>query len=128
MAFTIKTNKTNKTNAASDEDEFAGLWINFGPEIEVGDEGETKLARLPRGVAVSDLKDHKIYASTNPEWAEEAKTVNAVMAMIRKKGLSLEEGESVNLNLTVQLYRRQEQVEQVVSDVNEADLEAQLFG
>lgn len=130
MAFTVQTKRptTNKAAGTQDEDEFAGLWINVGPESETDEPGVTKFNRLPRGIAVSDLKDHKIYASTNEEWAGEARLVNKVMAMIRAKGLTLAEGESVNLNLSVQLYRRQEQVEQVETTVDDADLEAQLFG
>jgi len=131
MAFTIATkSRTNKTAAARDEDEFAGLWINVGVDTAASeDEGEeTHFNRLPRGIAVSDLKDHKIYASTNPEWAEEAKLVNSIMDMIREEGLKLEEGESRPINLSVQLYRRQEQVEQVASSVDDKDLKNQLFG
>lgn len=132
MAFTISTKRNANSTAAAtrDEDEFAGLWINVGPESETGEEGVTKFNRLPRGIAVSDLKDHKIYASTNEEWASEARLVNKVMAMIRAKGLTLAEGESVNLNLSVQLYRRQEVVDQVevASASDDAQLEAQLFG
>lgn len=128
MAFTVKTKRPIQTrSAAADEDEFAGLWINVGIETEAGDEGETKFNRLPRGIAVSDLKDHKVYASTNPEWAYEANLVNQVMAHIRNKGLTLAEGEAVMLNLSVQLYRRQETVE-TAPTVVDAELESQLFG
>lgn len=125
MAWTVKTKRPTKSNAAADEDEFAGLWINVGVETE-GEDGN-KFNRLPRGIAVSDLKDHKVYASTNPEWAGEATLVNQVMAHIRNKGLTLEEGEAVTLNLSVQLYRRQETVE-AAPTVVDSDLESQLFG
>lgn len=129
MAWTVNTKKTAaKTNAGTqDEDEFAGLWINVGVETESEDEEGTRFNRLPRGIAVSDLKDHKIYASTNPDWAAEASLVNQIMAMVRAKGLTLEEGESVPINLSVQLYRRQEQVDQAPTAVD-ADLESKLFG
>lgn len=134
MAFTIATkrasNNTNSNNTTRDEDEFAGLWINVGVETQAeGAEGDedTKFNRLPRGIAVSDLKDHKVYASTNPDWAAEANLVNQIMAMVRAKGLELAEGEAVPINLSVQLYRRQEQVEQAATQVD-SDLEAKLFG
>ncbi|WHM52914.1 RNA polymerase RNAP1 subunit A [Sulfitobacter phage vB_SupP_AX] len=131
MAFTIATKRaaTTNSNTTRDEDEFAGLWINVGVETQAeGDDSEeTKFNRLPRGIAVSDLKDHKVYASTNPDWAAEANLVNQIMAMVRAKGLELAEGEAVPINLSVQLYRRQEQVEQAATAVD-SDLEAKLFG
>lgn len=132
MAFTIATKRpSNKTAGAAtrDEDEFAGLWINVGVEtsVEGEDDGDTKFNRLPRGIAVSDLNDHRVYASTNPDWAAEANLVNSIMAMIREKGLELEEGEAIPINLSVQLYRRQEQVEQAATSVD-AGLKDKLFG
>lgn len=135
MAFTLQTkNRTSRSSAAStrDEDEFAGLWINVGVNtaVEGDEEGATHFNRLPRGIAVSDLKDHKVYASTNEEWASEARLVNRIMNMIREKGLTLEEGEAVDLNLSVKLYRRQEQVDQVdqTTATEDKQLEEQLFG
>lgn len=130
MAFTIATKTRNtRSNAAAtrEEDEFAGLWINVGVETQIEGSDETHFNRIPRGIAVSDLKDHKIYASTNPEWAEEAALVNSIMDMIREEGMKLEEGESMPINLSVQLYRRQEQVDQVVSKADNKDLKAKLF-
>ena len=134
MAFTLASNKRRNTktrDAAStrEESEFAGLWINVGQPIE-NEEGEQRMARLPRGIAVEDLADHRIYGSTNEEWAAEARLVNRIMAQIRAKGLTLEEGESVNLNLSVQLYRRQEQVDQVdqTTAADDKELEESLFG
>lgn len=129
MAFTIatKTRATKNSTATREEDEFAGLWINVGVETQIEDSDETHFNRIPRGIAVSDLKDHKIYASTNPEWAEEAALVNSIMDMIREEGMKLEEGESIPINLSVQLYRRQEQVDQVVSKADNKDLKAKLF-
>lgn len=132
MAVTVTPRTRNTRTAATtqDEDEYAGLWINVGVETaeEGAEDGETHFNRLPRGIAVSDLKDHKIYASTNAEWSEEAQLVNSIMDMIREKGLELAEGESMPINLSVQLYRRQEQVEQVANRQVSADLESKLFG
>jgi len=134
MAFkpaASKTVQTSKKRTNVDEDEFAGLWINVGvvtaPE---GEEGGEKFNRLPRGIAVSDLTEHRIYANSherNPEWAEEAQIVNALIAKIREKALTLEEGQSMPLNFSVQLYRRQEQVESVAAPEVNLDLDG-LFG
>lgn len=134
MAFTLATNNGRRTNnaapAAREESEFDGLWINVGVEtaLEGTDGEEAKFVRLPRGIAVSDLVDHKVYASTNPDWAEEANIANAVMEAIRQKGLTLEEGEAVTMELSVQLYRRQEQVEQVAASADTKAISAQIFG
>lgn len=122
MAFTLKkTTSRNSRQKSSEEDEFAGLWLNIGvvtENDEVDEEGNptTHFNRLPRGVAVSDLTEHRIYANTherNPEWAEEAQVVNALINKIREVALTLEEGEAKPVQLSVQLYRRQEEVESV---------------
>ncbi len=126
MAFTLKTKTTNKrNNRNSDDDEFAGIFINVGvvteePLVEAnGKESEEtfdKFNRLPRGIAVSDLIEHRIYANTeerNPEWAKEAQIVNALIEKIREVSAGMEEGEAKPAQLSVQIYKRQEQVESV---------------
>lgn len=135
MAFKLATKRTAQTTrqaTQADEDEYAGLWINVGITTAVegeGDEGE-RFNRLPRGIAVSDLVPHRIYANSherNPEWAEEAVLVNAVIEKIREAGATLKEGESMPLNFSVQLYRRQEQVASVAAPKVDIDLDS-LFG
>lgn len=136
MAFKLATKRTNQTTRATqaDEDEYAGLWINVGiataVEGEEGEEEAVKFNRLPRGIAVSDLVPHRIYANSaqrNPEWTEEAVLVNALIEKIREAGSKLGEGESMPLNFSVQLYRRQEQVESVTAPEVDVDLDS-LFG
>ena len=138
MAFTIASNRAKspvtKRAAAADEDQFAGIWINVGVVTEeAGEDGKTveKFNRLPRGIAVSDLVDHRLYANSaerNPEWAEEATLVNQIMDIVREQGLTLAEGESTPINLSVQLYRRQEQVAAApIPTADSADLKAKLF-
>jgi len=134
MAFTIasaRKTQTARTAATAEDEEFAGLWINVGVVTEETDaEGNVteKFNRLPRGIAVSDLKNHKVYANTNPDWAGEANLVNQIMDLCRKNGLKLTEGEAKPLNLSVQLYRRQEAMEAVAPVADDADLESKIFG
>ena len=131
MAFKLTTQRKSQTTTAAkaDEDEFAGLWINVGLVTAdgEGEEAETKFNRLPRGIAVSDLTEHKVYSSTNPEWASEANLVNALINKIREKGAQLAEGEAMPLEFSVQLYRRQEQMESVNTPDVDVDLDS-LFG
>lgn len=136
MAFKLATKRTaqvSRSAAKADEDEFAGLWINVGIVTTTDGDGDTedlKFNRLPRGIAVSDLQPHRIYANSherNPEWAEEAQIVNALIEKIREKSSELAEGESMPLNFSVQLYRRQEQVESVAAPEVNVDLD-ELFG
>jgi len=138
MAFTLQTKKnTNSNNRTEDNDEFAGLWINVGVQTPVdgaekGEDGEydqddLKFVRIPRGIAISDMKNHRIYNSTNSDWAAEAALINSVMDAIREKAIVLEEGEAVPINLSVQLYRRQEQVESAAPSQPDKDVSAQLF-
>ena len=127
---TLATSNARRTTNQVDEDEFAGLWINVG--VVTADESDeedstTKFNRLPRGIAVSDLTEHRIYANSyerNPEWAEEAQIVNALIQKIREKAVTLEEGEAMPINLSVQLYRRQEQVESVNTPNVSVDLDS----
>lgn len=130
MAFTLATENGKRTKAATanrQESEFDGLWINVGVHSS-DEEGEEKFVRLPRGIAVSDLVDHKVYANTNEDWAAEATLANTIMNLIREEGMKLDEGESMPVNLSVQLYRRQETVEQVASVTDTSNVKAQLFG
>lgn len=134
MAFKLATKRSAQTTShlQEDEDEYAGLWINVGIITEVEGEGEesVKFNRLPRGIAVSDLVPHRLYANShvrNPEWAEEAVLVNALIDKIRQHAIKLAEGESVPLQLSVQLYRRQEQVAPVDAPKVDVDLDS-LFG
>lgn len=136
MAFkSISASKRNDAPATAqtrEPSEFDGLWINFGRTVERADEEGNpteKFVRMQRGVAVSDLEEHKIYATTNPEWKADATLINQITQQIRKKGLTLEEGESVTLNLDVVLYRKQEAVETVAVDtIDEDALAEDLFG
>jgi len=137
MAFTIAATRKNNNSttagaaASQEKSEFDGLWINVGVVTEQTDEeGNTneKFNRITRGIAVSDLVDHKVYASTNPDWAAEANLVNQIHAAIREASLELEEGEARPVNLSVQVYRRQEQVEQVAPAAAQEDIKSQLFG
>lgn len=137
MAFTIATNRAKSPVAkgipATGEDQFSGIWINVGVVTEETVDGNVieKFNRLPRGIAVSDLVDHKLYANSaerNPDWAEEATLVNQIMDIIREKGLTLAEGESVPINLSVQVYRRQEQVSAApIPTADSEDLKSKLF-
>lgn len=131
MAVTLNTAPARNTNVRrmnTEESPYDGIWLNIGLKMDDG-EGTEKFARLPRGIAVADLVPHKIYASTNPEWAEEAKAVNSLIAVLQKAGLDLDEGEARELKLSVQIYRRQEQVEQVeTTSISEDDLTAAIFG
>lgn len=135
MAFKLATKRSNQNNSTKpDEDEFAGLWINVGvttaTEGSEDDDESVKFNRLPRGIAVSDLTPHRIYSTTrerNPEWAEEAVLVNALIDKIREVGSKLKEGEAIPMQFSVQLYRAQEQVESVETPEVDIDLNS-LFG
>lgn len=130
MAFklTPKTN-TNRKSTQVSEDEFTGLWINVGIETQ-DEDGKKRFNRLPRGIAVSDLDLHSIYAHSaerNPEWTQEAVLVNALIEKIREASNTLKEGESMPLQFSVQLYRRQEQIASVEAPKVDINLD-ELFG
>ena len=125
MGFKLTT-KPNRSTTKVDEDEFAGLWINTGVITEDKD-GNESFNRLSKGIAVSDLALYPIYAKSaekNPDWAEEATLINALTTKIQDAGKKLEEGESISLNLSVQLYRRQEQVALATAPKVDVDLDS----
>lgn len=127
MAFKITTRTASTSRKAeAEKDEFDGLWLNFGV-VQEDEEGNEHFVRMPRGVAVSDLKEHKIYASTNEDWKAEATLVNQIINLIRSQAAKLEEGEAKMTKLSVQLYRRQETVEPITTVVEDAALAAELF-
>lgn len=113
--------------AVAETNEFDGFWLNLG--VQMGTEGEdTAFVRLPRGVAVSDLKPRKIYESMDPDFAAQASLMNRLITIIQSKCAGMAEGDSIPINLEVVLYRRQEESEVAPAKEETADLEKALFG
>ena len=125
-AISSKAKGKNSTAGVREPSEFDGLWINAG--LNVGTEEEHKFARLPRGIAVSDLVTRKVYESMDPDFVAEVTTVNQMIAQIQAKALTLAEGESVPLNLELRLYRRLEEAEVTVDKATDENLYKILFG
>ncbi len=124
----ISVNARSRAPVITEKDEFEGLWINVGVLQAPLEEGnDPTFVRLPRGVAVSDLKPRKIYDNMAPDFASTANLMNQLIAEIQKKALTLKEGESVPINLEVQLYRRQEESKQSETPDANADLAEALF-
>lgn len=122
------TDRRGRNSVIEVDDEFQGLWINIGVSMAGAGEGDTPtFVRLPRGVAVSDLKERKIYDNMDPEFAGQAKLMNQLITEIRKKALTLNEGQSIGINLEVQLYRRQEESAKSDAPMANADLATALF-
>jgi len=124
----ISVNSPRRNPIINDNDEYQGLWLNVGimqSGVEEGD--EPSFVRLPRGVAVSDLKSRKIYDNMDPDFAASANLMNQLITEIQKKALTLGEGESIPVNLSVQLYRRQEESVQAATPAANEDLATALF-
>lgn len=119
------SSRTRK-NTVRETDEFEGLWLN--PGIEVGDEKDPKFLRLPRGIAVSDLKPRKIYESMDPDFATETAMMNDVIQQIQDEALKLGEGESIVINMPMRIYRRQEESEITTDKTTNKALHSALFG
>lgn len=123
MSIVSKASKAvAKPAAASEASEFDGCWINAG--VYMGEEGEddNKFVRLPRGIAVSDLKVRKVYETMDPEFAAQVNMMNEMILAIQEAcltageaGKPLAEGQSIPIQLSCVLYRRQEEAE-VVQD------------
>jgi hypothetical protein len=126
----ISRTRSATAAAPAEVSEFDGLWLNFG--VNMGDGETSTFVRLPRGVAVDDLKTKKIYdrqIAENPDYAAEVQLMNNLITLIQDKALTLAEGESIPLNLEVQLYRRQEASEDVAPTKQDlSELGASIFG
>lgn len=128
MSVIAVKSSRSKGPLIAEDDEFQGLWINVGVNMAPEVEGEEPtFVRLPRGVAVSDLKLRKIYDNMDPEFASQANLMNQLIEEIRKKALTLKEGESININLEAQLYRRQEESKIAETPVENEALATALF-
>ena len=117
----------NRGSYEEDTSEFEGIWVNLG--VYMGEEGdkEPPFVRLPRGVAVSDLKPRKVYDNMDPEFAAQVILMNQIIELIQQKGLELNEGESVPINLEAVIYRRKEEVAPTKAKSNK-ELATTLFG
>ena len=97
--------------------EFDGYWINVG--VFMGEGEDAKFVRLPRGIAVSDLKQRKVYESMDPEFAAQVELMNEMILAIQEAclttndGKPLNEGQAIPINVSAMLYRRQEEAEVV---------------
>ncbi len=123
------TARGSRAPIIGEADEYQGLWINVGVHQAPapGSDALPTFVRLPRGVAISDLKTRRIYDNMDPEFAGQAKLMNQLITEIQKKALTLGEGESCSINLEVMLYRRQEESAETEAPMANADLAAALF-
>jgi len=133
MSVISKTSqRTAATNSRPERqpDEHDGIWLNLGVITGITeDTPDGKFVRLPRGVAVSDLKARPVYKTMDPDFAAELTLMNEFITQIKEAGLGLEEGESISIGLEVQLYRKQDEAETVDADrANVAAVKNVLFG
>lgn len=120
MSIVSKASKSVVSTARSttaEVSEYDGFWINAGAFM--GTEADAKHVRLPRGIAVSDLKARKIYETMDPDFAAQVEMMNEMILAIQEAclngndGKPLAEGQSIPINLSCVLYRRQEEAEVV---------------
>lgn len=124
----LSTRRASGTAGTREASEFDGLWINAGVNMPTGDGDETKFVRLPRGIAVSDLKQRKVYETMDPDFAAEVAIMNTVIAEIQAAALDLAEGESKEISMDLRLYRRQEEAEVIANKDDTASVREALFG
>jgi hypothetical protein len=122
MSIVSNASKTIRGNArqaaaTTETSEFDGFWINVG--VFMGEGEDAKFVRLPRGIAVSDLKARKLYDTMDPEFAAQVELMNEMILAIQEAclngndGKPLNEGQSIPINVSAMLYRRQEEAEVV---------------
>lgn len=127
----ITTLSTKRKTAGSTREasEFDGLWMNPGVLVPSDVEGEEpSFLRLPRGIAISDLKPTKIYESMSPDFAAKAAIMNTVISEIQNAAKTLGEGESMPITMELVLYRRQEESNVVADKETNDSVRQALFG
>jgi hypothetical protein len=134
MSIVSKASKAvvgNRAAVAAETSEFDGFWIN--PGVYMGDENDSKHVRLPRGIAVSDLKARKVYETMDPDFAAQVEMMNEMILAIQEAcltsndGKPLAEGQSIPINLSCVLYRRQEEAEVVRDKEVSTNIRKALF-
>jgi hypothetical protein len=131
MSIVSKASKAVSKPAATQEaSEFDGFWINVGAYMGEGE--DAKHVRLPRGIAVSDLKMRKVYETMDPDFAAQVEMMSEMILAIQEacltggnNGKPLAEGQAIPVELSAMLYRRQEEAEvvrdkEVVTNVRKA--------
>ena len=118
--------RTSTASATRTPSEFDGYWLNLG--VNMGTEEESSFVRLPRGIAVSDLKTRPVYENMDPVFAAQVTMMNNMIAAIQNKCRTLDEGASLSVNMDAILYRKQEAVAEVASTNDTAAIENALFG
>ncbi len=109
--------KRQTATTTTETSEFDCYWINVG--VFMGEGENAKFVRLPRGIAVSDLKQRKVYESMDPEFAAQVELMNEMILAIQEAclttndGKPLNEGQAIPINVSAMLYRRQEEAETV---------------
>ena len=137
MSIVSKASKAvAKPAAATEASEFDGFWINAGVFMteEGQPENDNKFVRLPRGIAVSDLKIRKIYDTMDPDFAAQVSMMNEMILAIQEacltageNGKPLTEGQSIPIQLSCMLYRRQEEAAVVPDTEVKTNVRKALF-
>jgi hypothetical protein len=135
MSIVSKASKAIAKPAATAEvSEFDGFWVNAGVYMGEEEATDNKFVRLPRGIAVSDLKVRKVYETMDPEFAAQVNMMNEMITAIQEAcltagdgGKALAEGQSIPIQLSCVLYRRQEEAEVVQDTEVKANVRKALF-
>lgn len=130
----IRETNTNKTtrNTGKAPAPFKDCWINVGFVSSVeGEDGEStdRFVRLPLGIPVAALKPRRLFANMTPEYRAESEYLNQIIAAIQGKFDDLAPGESADINMSVQVYRAQEEEAPAESEApDENAVSKALFG
>ena len=131
--------RTNRAQSSQNDEnqtsEYDGFWLNV--TLPMGEGDNVKHARFPapvRGIAIADLKTRKVYENMDPEYATQVHAMNAVIEALQEKcltannGKPMEEGQTIEVGLSVVLYRRQEESAAPVDPEITTNVKNILFG
>ncbi len=127
LDFTKNTALKNNKDAAKDLPK-SQFWMNVGFTAEgAGSDGEDIFVSLPYGLPL-DSMEHVNTKSKNADYTALQQARNSLLDQVKEAAATLQPGESMTVQLEVQIRRVEEEVEETVSADNKFMRSLKLVG
>ncbi len=128
LDFTKKTALNNNAKDAAKDLPKSQFWMNVGFTAEgAGAEGEDIFVSLPYGLPL-DSMEHVNTKSKNADYTALQQARNSLLDQVKEAAATLQPGESMTVQLEVQIRRVEEEVEETVSTENKFMRSLKLVG
>lgn len=127
LDFTKNTALKNTKDAAKDLPK-SQFWMNVGFTAEgAGTDGEDMFVSLPYGLPL-DSMEHVNTKSKNADYTQLQQARNSLLDQVKEAAATLQPGESMTVQLEVQIRRIEEEVGETVSSDNKFMRSFKLVG